>query len=180
MFTYSDVSSLIYLHQLSPGNGFQRRSFLSFRVLLLTGRRLSHNQLMLFWLTYEDSLLIAAPACYIASARTAQKTCPNNSSVVASRGYSSDQVENIIPLLLFTALPNNGLCLENHYLATDLHATIFCRFTVIPAAQKIPDIWSWRNFSYRTFLFFTSLDADWDIHVKRRFKGNLHKNLHHR
>jgi hypothetical protein len=32
--------SLLCLHQL-PGNGFQRRSFLSFRVHVLTGRRLS-------------------------------------------------------------------------------------------------------------------------------------------
>jgi hypothetical protein len=36
--------SLLYLHRLSPGNGFQRRSFLSFYVHTLTGRRLSPNQ----------------------------------------------------------------------------------------------------------------------------------------
>jgi hypothetical protein len=35
--------SMLYLHRLSPGNGFQRRSFLSFRVHIHTGRRLSHN-----------------------------------------------------------------------------------------------------------------------------------------
>jgi hypothetical protein len=35
--------SLLYLHRLSPGNGFQRCSFLSFCVHVLTGRRLSHN-----------------------------------------------------------------------------------------------------------------------------------------
>jgi hypothetical protein len=33
----------MYLHRLSPGNGFQLRSFLSFRAHALTGRRLSHN-----------------------------------------------------------------------------------------------------------------------------------------
>jgi hypothetical protein len=37
--------SLVYLHRLSPGNGFQRRSFLSFRVHVLTGRQMSHNSL---------------------------------------------------------------------------------------------------------------------------------------
>jgi hypothetical protein len=35
--------SLLYLHRLSPGNGFQRRSFLDFRVHVLTGRRLFHK-----------------------------------------------------------------------------------------------------------------------------------------
>jgi hypothetical protein len=35
--------SLLYLRRLSPGNGFQRRSFLSFRIHVLTGRRLSHD-----------------------------------------------------------------------------------------------------------------------------------------
>jgi hypothetical protein len=35
--------SLLYLHRLSPGNGFQRRSFLSFRVHVLTDRRVSDN-----------------------------------------------------------------------------------------------------------------------------------------
>jgi hypothetical protein len=35
--------SLLYLHWLSPGNDFQCRSFLSYHVNVLTGRRLSHN-----------------------------------------------------------------------------------------------------------------------------------------
>jgi hypothetical protein len=35
--------SLLHLHLLTPGNGFERRSFLSFRVHVLTGRRLSPN-----------------------------------------------------------------------------------------------------------------------------------------
>jgi hypothetical protein len=34
--------SLLYLHRLSPGNGFQIHSFI-FRVYVLTGRRPSHN-----------------------------------------------------------------------------------------------------------------------------------------
>jgi hypothetical protein len=38
-----NILSLLCLHWLSPGNGFQRRSFLSFRDHFLTCRRLSHN-----------------------------------------------------------------------------------------------------------------------------------------
>jgi hypothetical protein len=35
--------SLLRLHRLSPGNGFQSRSFLSFSIHVLTGRGLSHE-----------------------------------------------------------------------------------------------------------------------------------------
>jgi hypothetical protein len=33
---------------LSPGNDFQRRSFLNFRLHVLTGLRLSHSKLLRF------------------------------------------------------------------------------------------------------------------------------------
>jgi hypothetical protein len=39
----SHVFSLLYLHRLSPGNGLQRRSFLSVRVRVLTGLQLFHK-----------------------------------------------------------------------------------------------------------------------------------------
>jgi multidrug efflux pump subunit AcrB len=35
--------SLLYLHQLSPGNGFQRRSVLSFRIPVLTVSPIRHG-----------------------------------------------------------------------------------------------------------------------------------------
>jgi hypothetical protein len=38
-----NLLSLMYLHQSLSGNGFQRRSFLSFRVHVLTDQRLSHD-----------------------------------------------------------------------------------------------------------------------------------------
>jgi hypothetical protein len=37
------VLSLLYLHQLLPGNGFQCRSFLGFHVYVLMGWQLFHN-----------------------------------------------------------------------------------------------------------------------------------------
>jgi hypothetical protein len=40
---HTKSSSLLYLHRSLSGNGFQLRSFLSFRVHALTGRWLSHN-----------------------------------------------------------------------------------------------------------------------------------------
>jgi hypothetical protein len=51
---------MLYIHLLSPGNGFQRRSVLSFCVHVFTGRGLaaiSHN-LILFSLSSQGSLLI--------------------------------------------------------------------------------------------------------------------------
>jgi hypothetical protein len=76
--------NLLYLHWLSPSNRFQSRSFLRFRLQVLTGRRLSNNTLpgwrpshtniLLFSQPSQNSLIIAAAPRYIASARTAQKT----------------------------------------------------------------------------------------------------------
>jgi hypothetical protein len=76
--------SLLYRHWLSPGNGFQCHSFLSFCVHVLSGQWLSHNllpcwqpshtNLLLFSVPSQDSLLITAASCYIVSAWTTQKT----------------------------------------------------------------------------------------------------------
>jgi hypothetical protein len=75
--------SLLNLHRLSRGNGFQRRSLLSFRIQVLTGQRLSPNSLpgwrpshtnLLFSLPSQDSPLMAADPRYIASARIAERT----------------------------------------------------------------------------------------------------------
>jgi hypothetical protein len=111
--------SLLYLHRLSPGNGFQRRSFIGFRVHVLTGRRLSHNSFIAptnpqagGYLTptsyssrcYPKTLVIAAAPSYIASARTAQKKSP----------------PTVLPLMrarLLRPIPSNGHCLQSHYLA---------------------------------------------------------------
>jgi hypothetical protein len=60
--------SLLYLHRLSPSNGFQRRGFLSFRVHVLTGRQLSHNWLNAvgrwlncYWSSPAQSFLLRTP-----------------------------------------------------------------------------------------------------------------------
>jgi hypothetical protein len=76
--------SLLYLHRLSPGNGFQRRSFLSHRVHFLTGWRLSHTklpgwrpshtELLFFLLPSQESFVMTAASRYISSARTTWRT----------------------------------------------------------------------------------------------------------
>jgi hypothetical protein len=88
---------LLYFHRLSPGNGFQRRSFLSFRVHVLTGRWLSHNSFLVWRPSHINHLLLllAVPrlsrnrsCCSLYSLGTdhTENTASYISSV-ASRGY---------------------------------------------------------------------------------------------
>jgi hypothetical protein len=56
--------SLLYIHRLSPGNGFQRCSFLSFRVHVLTGQRLSHNSFPGWWVLEPSPLRLTKRDCF--------------------------------------------------------------------------------------------------------------------
>jgi hypothetical protein len=56
---------------------------------------------------------------------------PNSSYIVASRGYRSGRIGNTVPLFLLPALPSKRHCLQNHYLATGLHAAILLLYAVI-------------------------------------------------
>jgi hypothetical protein len=95
--------SLLYLHRLSPGNGFESRSFLSFCVHVLTGRRLCHNSLN------SITVLLITP-----QHGPHRKTSPRSSYIFASRSYRTDCVENIDYQLLHCCL---RVCC-GHYLAT--------------------------------------------------------------
>jgi hypothetical protein len=92
---------LLYLRRLSPGNGFQSRSFLSFRVHVLTGRRLYHN-----WLNSRLVLLITPR-----HGPRKEHHFPVSTLVL---------VRNVSP-----PLSNNGRCLQSNYLMTGVHAALF-------------------------------------------------------
>jgi hypothetical protein len=114
--------SLPYLHQLSPGNGFQFHSFPSFRVHVLTGPWLSqnlipgwpssHTNLLLFSLPSQDSLVIAAVPCYIVSAWTAQKTPLPTVLLLLHASLAAITYQR--PLLI-EPLPSNGSCIAAHF-----------------------------------------------------------------
>jgi hypothetical protein len=83
--------SLLYLHRLSPGNGFQRRSFLGFRVYVLSAWRLSHNQ--------PNSTLALL--------------------IIPRHGPRREHSFPVTPLVhVRNLLPRNGSCLESQYLPT--------------------------------------------------------------
>jgi hypothetical protein len=102
------LHSLLYLHRLSPINGFQYRSFLNFLVHVLTGRRLIQNLLIaltprLAAISHQPPtlliaiLILSCNCCcsllYSLGTDNTENTSPN-SSVVASCSYSTDSVEN--------------------------------------------------------------------------------------
>jgi hypothetical protein len=96
--------SLLYLHRLSPGSGFQRRSFLSYRVRTLTGRRLSHNSLN------SRLVLLVTPRH-----GPHKNTSPSSSSIVVSRSCRADRVDNVAYQLLHWCMLR--ICC-GHYVAT--------------------------------------------------------------
>jgi hypothetical protein len=113
--------SLLYLHRLSPGNGFQRRSFLSFHGHILTSRRLSYNSLiaptdqfpgwrpshtnlLLFSLPSQDSRNRNRSPLYSFGTDRTENIASSSSSIAASRGYRTDCIENTFPFLLYTAI----------------------------------------------------------------------------
>jgi hypothetical protein len=93
---------------LSPSNGFQYSSFFSFRVHVLTGRRLSHNSLIAPTdLTPTPAAILHQPPTLLTDVSRLSRnvscfslyglgmdliedTSPNSSSIVASRSYRND------------------------------------------------------------------------------------------
>jgi hypothetical protein len=49
----------------------------------------------------------------------------NSPSIVRSRGYRSHRVQTAVMCCL-RILPDNGRCLQSHYLSTGLNSTILC------------------------------------------------------
>jgi hypothetical protein len=55
-----------------------------------------------------------------------ENTSPSSSSVVASCGYCSDCRDNTILCYCLWPLPSSGRCLQSHYVAVGLYATVLC------------------------------------------------------
>jgi hypothetical protein len=100
--------SLLNPHRLSPENGCERRSVLSFRVHVLTGRWLFHNSLNSRVILDKDRIVIS----------------PNSSSIVAARAIARTAYRTPFLCYCLRPLPSKGRCLQSYYLPTDLHATI--------------------------------------------------------
>jgi hypothetical protein len=109
--------SLLYFHQVLLGNGFQRHSFLNFCVHVLTGWRMSHN-----WLNSRSVLLITPWHRPHRKHHFQQFYC-----YVMQLSHGPHR-EDLFPVSLLVCvrnmLPSNGHCLQSHYLATGLHATV--------------------------------------------------------
>jgi hypothetical protein len=109
--------SLLCLHRLWPGNGFQRCSFLNFHVHALTGRRLSPNQL-----NTRLALLVTPRHGLHSKNRFQQFYC---CVTQLSHGPRREHLIPISPLLrVRNLLSINDRCLHSRYLAMGLHATV--------------------------------------------------------
>jgi hypothetical protein len=119
-----NVLSLSYLHCLSRTNGFQHRTFLSYRVHVLTSRRLS--QLNPTLLTAVSILLLNRSCSSLNSLDTdrTENIFPKSSSIVASLSYLTDSVENTASELLHCCLLR--VCCS-HYLALNVAQLLISR-----------------------------------------------------
>jgi hypothetical protein len=99
--------SLLYLHRLSPDNGFQRRSFPYWLATV--------TQLTPTILTAVSILCCNRHCSSLHSLNTdrIENRYPSSSDIVASRGYRAEPVENTIPVLLFTAITWQMVVLYN-------------------------------------------------------------------
>jgi hypothetical protein len=109
--------SLLYLHWLLPGNGFQCCNFLSFSIHVLTGQQLSQNSFiaptdeppgwqpchtnpLLVSLPSQDSCNYSCSSLHTLIMDCIESTSPKSSSIVASRSYRTDCMENTASQLL--------------------------------------------------------------------------------
>jgi hypothetical protein len=104
------VLSLLYVHRLSPGNGFQRRSILSFRVQvpLLTGDCLTTNSV------HQLTPRLAAISHQSPTLLTAFSRLSPNSSCSSLYSLGTDRTQNaasntsIVDCACCRPLPSNG------------------------------------------------------------------------
>jgi hypothetical protein len=113
--------SLLCLYQSLSGNRFQSRRSLNFRVHVFNDRRLSHNLL-------NSRLALHITSRYRRHRKNLSQQLFYCCITHLSRGPRRQQRFPDRPLVrirnLLRPLPNNSRCLQSHYLATSLHATI--------------------------------------------------------
>jgi hypothetical protein len=115
--THLNLLSLLYLHRLSPGNGFQRCAFLSFCVYAFTGRRLSANSV-----NSRLVLFVTPQHGPHRKHRFQQFYCCGTQ--MSHRPHREHQFPVSSFVRVKNLLPSNWLCLQSRYLATGLHATV--------------------------------------------------------
>jgi hypothetical protein len=110
--------SMLYLHRFSPSHGFQHHSFLSFRVHILTGRWMPHNQL-------NSRLVLLITTRHGSHREQHFKQFFYCCSTQLSHRLHREHHFPVSPLMhVRNLLPNNGRCLQSHSLAMGQHAII--------------------------------------------------------
>jgi hypothetical protein len=130
------VLSLLCLHQSLSDNFSRRRRSLLFCVHDLTGQRLSHNELN------SRLVLLTTPQYGLHRKHLSQRFfyCCVTQLLQGPRREHRFQVSLLVSVRnQLRPLSSNGRCLQSHYLATGLHATIIIEKSLIENRIRFPN-----------------------------------------